>query len=343
MTTNASPSVDMEPPAVPTAQRIPFDRIPLVDFGTFGSGSREDRRAVARAIDTALSEVGFFYLANHGVPDGLVGRVLEQARWFFGQPDAIKQSVSASKTTNRRGWFAIGEENVDPLHTRDLKEGFDIGFEGPEPVEPAATEALRGRNLWPADAPRFRSDLEAYYAALADLGRRLCGAFALAMDLPEDTFERNIETSDSRLRLLSYPPQPGPVDEAEMGAGAHTDCGCLTILSQDSLGGLQARNAAGHWIAIDPIPGTLICNVGDLMQQWSSNRYSSTVHRVVNQADERRHSAAFFFNPSFDILVERFESLVGDATDGPQTQTAGEYFSCCFSEIRGCGKTGADG
>lgn len=92
-----------------------------------------------------------------------------------------------------------------------------------------------------------------------------------------------------------------------------------------------------------PFAGTLVCNVGDLMQQWSSNRYSSTVHRVVNQADERRHSAAFFFNPSFDILVERFESLVGDATDGPQTQTAGEYFACCFSEIRGCGKTGADG
>ena len=136
------------------------------------------------------------------------------------------------------------------------------------------------------------------------------------------------------MRLLSYPPQPGgPKDDREFGAGAHTDCGCLTILAQDDIGGLSVRNSAGDWIAASPIEGTLICNIGDIMEQWSGGRFSSTVHRVINNSDRVRYSLAFFFNPNLDVVVDSFKSLMGE-TSPTGKSTMGEYLGCCFSETR---------
>ena len=260
--------------------------------------------------------------------------VFDAARGFFTQPGERKTAVSSEKTSNHRGYFPMGGENVDPLHTRDLKEGFDIGFEGPLAQEEAGKRGLRGLNQWPDHPPGFRPALERYYEHSVALGRDLCRAFALALDLEEDTFDREIEHSESRMRLLSYPPQPGgPKDSSAFGAGAHTDCGCLTILAQDALGGLAARNSAGDWIAVDPIENALVCNVGDIMEQWSGGRFASTVHRVINDSDRYRYSVALFFNPNLDVVVDSFKSLTGAKSAGGKSTTE-EYLGCCFSETR---------
>lgn len=313
---------------------IPFDRIPLVDFAGFRDGNPAEKQRIAQEIGQALNSVGFFYLANHGIPQDVIDGVFGASRTFFAHPLEWKDQVSSKKTTNHRGYFPMGGENVDPANTRDVKEGFDIGFEGTSAQEDE-TKDLRGRNQWPEDLPGFRGALEAYYQHSVNLGRELCRAFALAMGVDEGTFDQNIERSESRMRLLSYPPQPGgPKDERSFGAGAHTDCGCLTILAQDDVGGLAAKNSAGQWIAADPIPGALICNVGDMMEQWSGGRFTSTVHRVINSSEQTRFSVALFFNPSFDVVVDGFKSLLGNDGATPGKTTAGEYLSCCYNEIR---------
>lgn len=321
--------------APPAAKSIPFGQIPLVDFRNFRKGTHAEKVRVAEEIGQALSRVGFFYLVNHGIPDDVINRVFASGRRFFAQPDDIKEKVSSRHTDNHRGYFPIGGENVDPRHTRDLKEGFDIGFEGPSTLENTTIAGLRGHNQWPQDLADFRTSLETYYEHGVEFSRMLCRAFALTLSLDETTFDRDIEHSESRMRLLRYPVQPrDPGNGREFGAGAHTDCGCLTILSQDNIGGLAVRNAAGDWIAVDPIEGTLVCNVGDMMEQWSGGRFSSTVHRVINSSDQVRYSVALFFNPSFDIMVDSFKSLLDGTSVTRGKSTAGEYLRCCYDEIR---------
>lgn len=321
--------------APPLAKSIPFSQIPLVDFGAFRNGTDEEKRHVADEIGRSLNEVGFFYLTNHGLPAEVLNGVFQAARNFFELPDEVKDRVSSSNTSNHRGYFPIGGENVDPLHTRDIKEGFDIGFEGTSAVENREKTGLRGANQWPEDLPGFQSALEQYYEHSVALGRDLCRAFALSLSLDESEFDQDIAHSESRMRLLSYPGQPGgATSERAFGAGAHADCGCLTILAQDDVGGLAVRNADGEWIAADPIEGALVCNVGDMMEQWSGGRFSSTIHRVINSSDRTRNSVALFFNPSFDVMVEGFKSLLGDKAAEPGRATAGEYLKCCYDEIR---------
>ena len=110
--------------ATPLAKSIPFTRVPLVDFAGFREGAAYDKERVAREIGRALSDVGFFYLANHGIPQEDIDGVFAASRQFFAQPHALKETVSSENTKNHRGYFPIGGENVDPAHTRDLKEGF---------------------------------------------------------------------------------------------------------------------------------------------------------------------------------------------------------------------------
>lgn len=321
--------------ADPPAKSIPFEQIPLVDFKNFRNGSPVDRAHVAQEIGHALGHVGFFYLINHGIPEQVTENVFRVSRAFFAQPLDLKLAVSSEKTDNHRGYFPLGGENVDPLHTRDLKEGFDIGFEGPSVQEKIPEKGLRGSNQWPKQPPEFREVLEPYYEEAVSLGREICRAFALALSVEESTFDREIEHSESRMRLLSYPPQPGGArDQLEFGAGAHTDCGCLTILAQDDSGGLAVRNAEGDWISVEPIEGALVCNVGDMMEQWSGGQFSSTVHRVINSSNQIRYSVALFFNPSFDVMVDEFKSLLHENGTDRGTSSAGEYLRCCYDEIR---------
>ena len=65
----------------------------------------------------------------------------------------------------------------------------------------------------------------------------------------------------------------------QLRCGEHTDYGALTILFQDDAGGLEVRTREGHFIKATPIPGTVVVNIGDLMQRWTSDTLVSTVSR----------------------------------------------------------------
>jgi isopenicillin N synthase-like dioxygenase len=129
--------------------------------------------------------------------------------------------------------------------------------------------------------------------------------FALALDLKEDFFTRRMEHPTAILRLLRYPPNPqaAAMQKTQPGCGAHSDYGYLTILAQDSVGGLQVQNRAGKWIDAKPVPGAYVCNIGDMMAQWTNDRFAATQHRVVSSPDRERYSIPFFFHPDFDTEV----------------------------------------
>jgi isopenicillin N synthase-like dioxygenase len=146
-------------------------------------------------------------------------------------------------------------------------------------------------------------------------------SIALGLDLPEDFFDNKIDRQDHNLRLLSYPPIRTSLllGDGQARAGSHTDYGTLTLLFQDSIGGLEVQNPhTKHYQPASPIPGTIVVNAGDLLARWSNDVLRSTLHRVVappaikiNDTEgmtPARQSVAFFCNPNFDAIIESLPS-----------------------------------
>jgi isopenicillin N synthase-like dioxygenase len=311
------------------ARQVAAQSIPLVDFAPFLAGDAAARRRVATEIGRACREIGFFYLVQHGVPQRLVDETFAQTRRFFDLPREVKARISVTGSKNHRGYFASGEENLDPAKQAagDFKEGVNIGRDlGADDADVIAGTPLHGPNQWPQDLPGWRDHMEAYYRAMQDLGAKVLAAFALALDMPEDFFADKIAKPMTTLRLLHYPPQRGRVTEDQIGAGAHTDFGGFTMLAQDETGGLQVRGRDGQWIDATPVPGAFVVNVGDMMARWTNDRFASTLHRVVNVSGRERYSIPYFFDPDFRADVSCLPTCLdpGEQPHYPPT-TGGQH------------------
>jgi isopenicillin N synthase-like dioxygenase len=168
-----------------------------------------------------------------------------------------------------------------------------------------------GANQWPAARPRFRPVMEAYLEVMLDLSARMMGGIALSLDLPEDYFAGYCTDAMATVRLLHYPPQPANGNPDQKGAGAHTDFGGLTLLRQGDVGGLQVWDqGSGGWIHADPVPGTFVVNLGDMIARWTNDKYRSTLHRVVNASGRERYSVPFFYTGNYAHKVECIPTCV---------------------------------
>jgi isopenicillin N synthase-like dioxygenase len=288
--------------------------IPAIDAAQL-DGTAAERAACAAAIGQACEEVGFFHIVNHGIDPALQARVFAVAREFFATPLDAKMQVALSAATGFLGYFPVKGEVTDPLAGADPKEGFDIAF-GPD-------------NRWPTEPAALRTILTEYYAAMSALGRRLSRGFALALGLQEDFFAAKLDRPTAILRLLHYPPvdqAPDPDALPLTGCGAHSDYGYLTLLAQDSQGGLQVETTAGRWVKIPPLDGAIVCNIGEMMALWTNQRFRATPHRVIRVAPGSRYSIPFFFHPNPDVLIETLPTCRGPGDAPlPAAITSGAY------------------
>ncbi|MER8587036.1 isopenicillin N synthase family oxygenase [Mesorhizobium sp. M1338] len=289
------------------AKRESFDKIPLVDIAPLLDGSNGYR--VAKEIRWALSNTGFMYVKNHGIPQELVDSVFDVSRRFFDLPMSQKMELHVSKSNVAfRGYIEPFGENTDPGRTRDLKECFDIGperstFEGP----------FFGPNQWPSNLPDFREVTYEYHQKMVSLAKILLKGIALSLDLSKSYFDNFMHNPMSIQRLLHYPPQSGYIGEEVIGIGAHTDYSHLTILAQDDVGGLQVMNRNGEWVEGIPIHGTFVINIGDLIQRLTNDVYLANMHRVVNTSGRERYSIPFFIDADFNAIIEPLPSCVTDS------------------------------
>lgn len=319
------------------------DIAPVIDIAPFFSSDLDSRRAVARRVGAACEYTGFFVITGHRVEQRLIDDVVSLTRAFFALPEEEKKR-SIPGTENGPGYRPIetvslaatlGAESIP-----DLKEGFLVN-----PLleyRRLPDDYVRGprgpkwfrENVWPGAVPGFRSAWIAYYQAMESLSATLMRIAALALQLPEDFFEPMFDRHISQLTARNYPPvrrQPKP---GQLRAGAHTDYGAVTVLWKDEgAGSLQVVDKSGEWLDVIPDPGSFVINIGDLLAQWTNDRWVSTLHRVAMPRDpehesEPRLSMPFFYKPNYDAMIETIPSCI-DADHPPRYEpvVAGDHMS----------------
>ncbi len=290
--------------------------VPVIDIAPFLHGDAAARAGVAAAVDAACTDIGFLIVSGHGVPDALVDEMRAVSRAFFDQPVADKL-VLRMPPDRYRGYIAMGNEalanSMDEASPPDLKESFSIGPIGV--ADDAYHRAARpgnffAPNMWPATPAGFRPAWERYYREMEGLSATLMQIFAMGLGMDEDFFAGKIDRHITNFSVIHYPDQAAEPLPGQLRAGAHTDYGSLTIVKPDNApGGLQVLAKDGSWADVPTLPGTFVVNIGDLMAEWTNDRWVSTLHRVVNPPRDkalgsRRLSMTFFHQPNYDAVID---------------------------------------
>jgi len=299
--------------------------IPIIDFAALRRATEGGQEAIAQEVEHAFSNVGFCYLANHGVSDVVIAEARAAALEFFHLPLDEKMKVKPKESV--RGFNHIGKTTMYGAEQPDHKEYYQMGLHLPDD-DPAvlAGQPLRGPNQWPQGLPRFEPAMTGYFNAIALCGRRFLRVVARSLGADPDFFADKYDKPLQRTQAVWYPPHPPAVEGELFGVAPHTDYGCVTLLWQDEVGGLEVQDRSGAWVQAPPIPGTLVINIGDLLARWSNDRYRSTLHRVTNRSGRERLSIATFYDPDFTAPVDPAAlGLAEAATRRYDPTTAGDY------------------
>lgn len=302
MATLESENLD-EHPVAETASLA--ESVPILDIGTLqqnASGSIVDE------IAQACRDWGFFQVVNHGVPTRLIDDTWRQTRRFFALPQPQKDAIMRTRE-NPWGYY----NNELTKNRRDKKEVFDYTTDGVDPI-------YRSRNRWPEPDGDFRDTMRRYIGACTDLSLKLLRAFCVGLDLPADYLHKLFVDNHTGFVRLNYYPVEDPLrgsqvehqPVADLGVHHHSDAGALTVLLQDSVGGLQVHRD-GQWHNIPPVDGAFVINTGDMMQVWSNDRYQAAIHRVLAMEEQDRYSIPFFFNPADATSVRPLPSVISDS------------------------------
>jgi len=281
--------------------------LPTLDLARLDEDEATRNAFLAELRRTART-VGFFYLTGHGIDQQLADEVLSISRRFFALPEADKLAIEMVNSPHFRGYNRTGQEYT--RGERDWREQVDIGPD----LEalpfgdglPAWTR-LQGPNQWPSALPELKPVLLRWQAALNVVAVRLLRAFAVALEQDEDVFDPIYKgTPNHLIKIIRYPGREAT--ESEQGVGAHKDSGFLTLLLQETQKGLQVETEDGRWIDAVPRAGTLIVNIGEILELASDGYLRATVHRVVTPpAGTDRLSVAFFLGAKFDAEVPLLE------------------------------------
>jgi len=255
----------------------------------------------------------------------LAENVMQQAKSFFALPTEKKMEVCTDLIPDEYcGYHPMHHYNPNGWKQRDLYEAFNWNYNAandPEWPDPSSPEI----NLWPADVPGFKDHLCAYQTEMIRFARRLTRVFALALHLPEGSFDDAVKRPEAGARILHYPRQEASRDE-QNGIGAHTDVEYFTIITADTEG-LEVLSKSGQWIKVTPVPGSFIVNIADCFMRQTNDFFVSTVHRVINESGRERYSVPFFWGFDRNSVINPVPTCVSEANPNKYpVMTAGEYY-----------------
>ncbi len=286
-------------------------------------------------LGASFERYGFAVICDHGLAPDLIDAALASTKAFFALPEASKRRYFVPGGAGQRGYTPFGRETAKGAVAQDLKEFWHVGRELP-PDHPY--RLAMPANLWPTEVEGFQPAVYGLYQALDRLGVQVLRAIAGHLGLARDAFDEAVRDGNSVLRLLHYPPI-GP-DANGVRAEAHEDINAITLLLGAEEAGLELLDRDGRWLAIDPPPGAIVCNIGDMLQRVTNRVLPSTTHRVVNPAPERRHlsrySTPFFlhFAPKFRLATLESCIAVKGENQFPTVITADEFLRQRLQELK---------
>lgn len=289
-----------------------LDRLEPVSLTLFD----RDFQAFSDALGQSIARYGFVVLTDHDLPQDTVSGAIDATKRFFALPEEVKRRYHVAGGGGARGYTPFGVETAKGATQKDLKEFWHTGRELPEG---SPYRRWMRDNVWPdADVPGFHEHVLGLYGALDDLGLRVLRAVARHIGEPDGYFDDKVQNGNSVLRLLHYPPVPE--DAPGVRAGAHEDINVITLLLGAEEAGLQLLDRDGRWLQIEAPPGSVVINVGDMLQRLTNHVLPSTTHRVVNPPPERRgvsrYSTPFFLHFNPDFMIEALPQCV--SADNPR-------------------------
>ena len=321
--------IDVEQEDISPSRPARPGEIPVIDVSCLWTNDKKAIASVAMEVRDACERIGFFYIVNHGVDNQIIDNAFSESKRFFDQPQEFKQQLEFDK--NDRGYKGFGTIAI-PGYVPDLKEVLDLGIDYPlDHPDVIAEKPLHGPNQWPA-LPGFKETLNEYYDAIRGLGYELLRLFALALELEEDYFQSFHKEPMITWRIMRYFPLNDKL--GQYGTAPHTDFGTITLLTQDSLGGLEVYSKDGEWIQAPFIEDSIVVNIGDLMACWTNDVFTSTPHRVINNSGQNRYSIPMFYNPAYDTVAECLPSCC-DESNPPKHEPIhyGNYVKDIYGRI----------
>ncbi|PPQ66258.1 hypothetical protein CVT24_007276 [Panaeolus cyanescens] len=347
-----------------------LDTLPIIDIAPLVNASSDSaaKAAVSAALHSACVEYGFFYLNLDSYIDRSETEELARlGKEFFSLPQDEKDKISIKNQDFARGYQRL-HENVTNGKA-DNHEGLDIY----KPVaNPDKTKPVWGENQWPS-VPGFREKFEIWVEKMKALGLIVMEAMAVGLGLtPSEwaTLRSQVDDSFWVMRVIGYPPLPK--DHDGISCGAHKlwvphvrpffclfavgswemnlktsflyadptpsalqvflKRGGKTAVSVDGLPREQG-DQEGIWIDADPIPGCVVCNIGEMWEIWTNGLYRSTLHRVIHRGTNYRVSIPFFFEPNFDAYIKPIESVVNKLKDGGALPQAEEVKPVVYGDF----------
>jgi isopenicillin N synthase-like dioxygenase len=292
--------------------------VPVIHIEPLGSGSAQRQNTVAQ-IAAACRTGGFFQITGHGIPEELIARVWRETKGFFALSAPAKHAVERTKD-NARGWYNRELTKT----TRDMKEVFDFGYK-PYPElgdEDPSNRTRDGVNQWPdaGQCPDFRSTMWEYFQTCEHIALELLEVVGEGLGVSPVCLTRDFVDKHTSFLRLNYFPRHDPLHVNQqasagrhLGIHQHSDAGALTVLLQDSVGGLQVC-FNGKWIPVEPMEEALVINIGDIVQVWSNDRYQAPLHRVLASESCERYSLPFFYNPSYNAEYAPLDNLTNETS-----------------------------
>lgn len=280
-------------------------QIPTLNIADF----EHDPVGFTGAFSQAYTEWGFAGITGHNIDPRQIQDAFAAAKQFFELPLESKQRYETEAVGRARGYVPFGTEKAKDSPFSDLKEFYHVGR------EVSGVEHL-DKNVWPEEIVSFKPCFESLFKSLDALAHRLLSVFALSLELPEDYFASRVNHGEALLRILHYPPI---LDDnvPNLRAAAHEDINLLTLLVGSEQEGLEVLSRQGEWVPISMIKGTIICNVGDMLQRLTNGKLPSTTHRVVNpqgdKAKTSRYSIPFFMHPNPSMPLDCLPQCVTEA------------------------------
>lgn len=296
--------MSVQPDYAPPVEPAVGEEIPTIDIGPLLAGVTGAIDEVAGQMHRACTEIGFFFIVNHGMDADIVERAFDASRQYFDLPFEEKMKVRINR--HQCGYMppdiAVHNDTFEERntamasqHSEAFKFTFDLDADDPDYGK---NIRFRGHNKWPdpAAAPGVREAFMDFHCAFQALGLELLAPLAVSLGMPADYFAPFFERSSSMTRIAYYPPIDAHANQVALPG--HRDSSFLSFIPPATRTGLEIMTSSGRWIEQPVIPDAILVNTGTALVRWINDVYLATPHRVRADADEGRYSNIFIFYPN---------------------------------------------